>query len=79
MSSMSDRDRKIMLAIVPLVVILAYWFLLLSPKKQEVSTASAERTQQEQQCHTTRGERGPGAADRAQRGQAKVAIDQAIG
>ena len=34
MASMSDRDRKILLAIVPVVVIVAYWFLLLAPKRE---------------------------------------------
>ena len=42
MSNISDRDRKIMLALVPLVVILAYWFLLLSPKREEASTAKQD-------------------------------------
>lgn len=33
--SMTDRDRKILLALIPLVVIGAYWFLLLAPKREE--------------------------------------------
>jgi hypothetical protein len=33
--SLTDRDRKILLALIPLVVIGAYWFLLLAPKRQE--------------------------------------------
>jgi Tfp pilus assembly protein PilO len=36
--SMTDRDRKILMALIPLAVILGYWFLLLSPKRQEAST-----------------------------------------
>ena len=47
MASMSDRDRKLMLAIIPIVVIVAYWFLLLAPKREEASTASASLTKQE--------------------------------
>ena len=35
MSSMSDRDRKILLGVIPVVLIVAYWFLLLAPKRQE--------------------------------------------
>ena len=46
--SISDRDRKILIGIVPIVVIVAYWFLLLAPKREEASTASQELvTQQE--------------------------------
>ena len=48
MSSMTDRDRKILLAIVPLVLIAAYWFLLLAPKREEASTAQKELTEQQQ-------------------------------
>ena len=33
--SLTDRDRKILLALIPLVVIGAYWFLLLAPKREE--------------------------------------------
>ena len=51
MSSMSDRDRKIMLAIVPLVVILAYWFLLLSPKRDEAATAKQDEPEGDEQDH----------------------------
>jgi hypothetical protein len=35
--SMTDRDRKILFAIIPLVLIVAYWFLLLAPKRQEAA------------------------------------------
>ncbi len=48
MSSMSDRDRKILLAIVPLVLIVAYWFLLLAPKREEASKAQKDLTEQQQ-------------------------------
>jgi Tfp pilus assembly protein PilO len=36
--SLTDRDRKILIALVPLVAILGYWFLLLAPKREEAST-----------------------------------------
>jgi Tfp pilus assembly protein PilO len=48
MASMSDRDRKILMAIVPILVIVAYWFLLLAPKRQEASAAAASAAKQEQ-------------------------------
>src|SRR5215208_5247047 len=44
---MSDRDRKILLAIVPLVLIVAYWFLLLAPKREEASKAQKDLTEQQ--------------------------------
>jgi len=47
-SSMSDRDRKILMAIVPLVLIVAYWFLLLAPKREEASKAQKDLTEQQQ-------------------------------
>jgi Tfp pilus assembly protein PilO len=56
MASMSDRDRKLMLAVVPIVVIVAYWFLLLAPKRQEATTAAAAMTKQEQRRDTAKAE-----------------------
>jgi hypothetical protein len=46
--SMSARDRKILLIALPLVVLLAYWFLLLTPKRQEASKAGDDLAKQEQ-------------------------------
>jgi len=43
--SLTDRDRKILLALIPLVAILGYWFLLLAPKRQEASTVRDELSQ----------------------------------
>jgi Tfp pilus assembly protein PilO len=48
MSNMSDRDRKILLIVVPVAVLVAFWFLLLSPKRQEASKASDGLAKQEQ-------------------------------
>jgi Tfp pilus assembly protein PilO len=44
--SLSDRDRKIIIALVPILVIVGYWFLLLAPKREEASQASQELTTQ---------------------------------
>jgi Tfp pilus assembly protein PilO len=44
---MTDRDKKILIAIVPLLIAVAYWFLLLSPKREEAATAAKELTQEE--------------------------------
>jgi type IV pilus assembly protein PilO len=40
--SLTDRDRKIMIALVPVLVLVAYWFLLLAPKREEAKTAKDE-------------------------------------
>jgi hypothetical protein len=46
--SLSDRDRKLLLAIVPVVVLFGYWFLLLAPKRQEAGKLGTELSKQEQ-------------------------------
>jgi len=38
--TLSPRDKKIVLIIIPLVVVLGYWFLLLAPKREAVSAAA---------------------------------------
>jgi Tfp pilus assembly protein PilO len=46
--SLSARDRKIVFAIVPILIIVVYWFLILGPKRQDATTADAAVTKQEQ-------------------------------
>ena len=46
--SLTDRDRKILIALVPLVAIVGYWFLLLAPKRQEASKIKDQLSQAEQ-------------------------------
>jgi hypothetical protein len=46
--TLTDRDRKILIAVVPILVIVAYWFLLLAPKREQAATASDEAAKQEQ-------------------------------
>ena len=38
--TLTERDRKILMLGAPLVLVLVYWFLLLSPKREEASAAS---------------------------------------
>ena len=45
---MSARDRKILVAILPLAVILGFWFLVLAPKRQEAAQAGEELAKQQQ-------------------------------
>jgi len=52
--TLTDRDRKIMIALVPVVVLVAYWFLLLAPKREEASTAAQELSTQQQRVEDAR-------------------------
>jgi hypothetical protein len=52
--TVSDRDKKIMLFLVPLVLVAAYWFLLLSPKREEATAASATLTQEQDHLEAAR-------------------------
>jgi type II secretion system (T2SS) protein M len=38
--NVSERDKKILVILVPLVVVLGYWFLLLAPKREAASAAA---------------------------------------
>ena len=44
---LSGRDRKLAMVIVPIVVLAAYWFLLLSPKREEAAKAEQALVKQE--------------------------------
>ncbi len=46
--SLTDRDRKIVIVLAPLVLMLAYWFLVLSPKREDAAAAGEALTKQEQ-------------------------------
>jgi Tfp pilus assembly protein PilO len=70
--SLTDRDRKILLALIPLVAILGYWFLLLAPKRQEsskvrdaLSQAEAVRDTAQQKASQLSGAKRSFAADYA--------------
>ena len=52
--SLSARDKKILIVLVPLVVLVAYWFLLLSPKREEASTAATALTEQQERLDAAR-------------------------
>ena len=56
--SLTDRDRKILIAIIPLVVIAAYWFLLLAPKREEASKAATNLAKQERRLATAKANAG---------------------
>jgi Tfp pilus assembly protein PilO len=46
--SLSDRDKKILVLIVPILILGAFWFLLLSPKREEAAKAEQEAVAQEE-------------------------------
>ena len=47
--TISDRDRKILVFLVPVIVIVGYWFLLLAPKRQEAAALGEKVTQAQQE------------------------------
>ena len=52
--SLTDRDKKIALVLIPLLVLLGYWFLLLTPKREEAAKAGEALAQQEQRRDAAR-------------------------
>lgn len=40
--SLTDRDRKVVLVLIPVLLLLGYWFLVLSPKRDESSKVAAQ-------------------------------------
>jgi Tfp pilus assembly protein PilO len=52
--TLTDRDRNIVLALIPILLVAAYWFLLLSPKKDEASKAAKELAHQEKRVSDAR-------------------------
>jgi Type II secretion system (T2SS), protein M len=52
--TLSDRDKKILLFLVPLLFVAGYWFLLLSPKREEVTAAESQLTQEQDRLEAAR-------------------------
>jgi hypothetical protein len=46
--SLTDRDRKIVIALLPLLLIGIYWFLILSPKRKEATKLATQVTKAQQ-------------------------------
>jgi len=46
--SMSARDKKLAMLIIPVALVVAFWFLVLSPKREEASKAGEALTAQQQ-------------------------------
>ena len=45
--TINERDRRILLILLPIVVLIAYWFLILSPKRDDLKTARDAQHQAE--------------------------------
>jgi Tfp pilus assembly protein PilO len=45
--SLSDRDKKLMIFILPIAVLAAFWFLMLSPKRDEAAQAEQDAIAQQ--------------------------------
>jgi type IV pilus assembly protein PilO len=52
--TLTARDRKILIALVPVLVLVAYWFLLLAPKREEASTAKNDLATQQERLESAR-------------------------
>jgi Tfp pilus assembly protein PilO len=68
--SVTDRDKKILLLIVPVALVAAYWFLLFAPKREEsaaiqeqLTQAQAEQQTAEQQAASVSGAKESFASD----------------
>lgn len=46
--TLTDRDRRILLFLIPVVIVIAYWFLILSPKRSDLTSARAAQHSAEQ-------------------------------
>ena len=52
--SLTDRDRKIVVLLAPILLLGAFWFLLLAPKREQASAASQELSAQQQRLDDAR-------------------------
>jgi len=52
--NLTERDRKLITIILPIVVLAGYWFLILGPKRDEASQASDQLAQQEARLETAK-------------------------
>jgi hypothetical protein len=52
--NVSSRDKKILLSVIPLALIVGYWFLVLGPKRADASKASDSLAKQERRLDDAR-------------------------
>lgn len=70
--NLTERDRKIAIAIVPILLLVGYWFLLLAPKREAAAEASKALTKQ-----TERRDKAQTAANAARGAETDFAADYA--
>ena len=52
--TLTDRDRKLLLGLVPIALLALYWFMLLAPKREEADAASTELAAQQERLDAAR-------------------------
>lgn len=52
--SLTERDRKVVLILIPLLVLMGYWFLVLSPKREEASKVADQLPAARAEAETAR-------------------------
>ena len=52
--NLTARDRKIVFALVPVLVLAGFWFLVLAPKREQAASAEQSAAKQEQRAETAR-------------------------
>ena len=70
--TLSDRDRKLAMVLIPIVLLVAYWFLLLAPKREASASASKDLSEQTQRLEQART-----AANTARQAKTNFAADYA--
>lgn len=52
--TLTDRDRKVVLILIPVLVLMGYWFLVLSPKREEASKVADQLPAARAEAETAR-------------------------
>jgi Tfp pilus assembly protein PilO len=52
--NLTARDRKIVFALVPIIVLAGFWFLVLAPKRDQAASAEQSAAKQQQRAETAR-------------------------
>jgi hypothetical protein len=52
--TLTSRDKKLLIAVIPLIVLVGYWFLLLAPKRQEAGKLGSELAKHERRLDDVR-------------------------
>lgn len=72
--SITDRDRKIILLLVPLLIVGVYWFLLLSPQREEAASLGDQLAQAQSDKQTADAQLAEAEAAKASAGRDYSAV-----